>query len=108
MTGVQTCALPICQQLFERGVTWARMNGAENIFMHCLTENKVIQHIARKGGMTVVTYDMGEQEGTIKVNKNQIVAGFQDAIMENMALYDQTIRTQQWFFNKFMKRILGR
>ena len=96
------------QQLFDRGVTWARMNGAENIFMHCLTENKVIQHIARKGGMTVVTYDMGEQEGTIKVNKNQIVAGFQDAIMENMALYDQTIRTQQWFFNKFMKRILGR
>ena len=96
------------QQLFDRGVTWARMNGAENIFMHCLTENKVIQHIARKGGMTVVTYDMGEKEGTIKVNKNQIVAGFQDAIMENMALYDQTIRTQQWFFNKFMKRILGR
>ena len=93
----------IGQELFTRGITWARMLGAETIFMHCLSENKVIQHIAQKGGMTVVTIDPSEKESTIKVKKNPIVAGFEDVVMENMALYDMTIRTQKWFFERFLK-----
>ena len=97
------------QQLFDRGVTWARMMGAESIFMHCLTENHVIQQIARKAGMAVVTlYPSDESEASIKIDKSRFTAGFEDVVMENMALYDQAIRTQQWFFTKFMKRILGR
>ena len=93
----------IGQELFNRGVTWARMLGAETIFMHCLSENKVIQHIAKKGGMTVVTIDPSEKESTIKVKKNPIVAGFEDVVMESMAVYDMTIRTQKWFFERFLK-----
>ena len=97
------------QQLFDRGVTWARMMGAESIFMHCLTENHIMQQIARKSGMAVVTYyPSDESEASIKVDKNRIAAGFEDVVMENMALYDQAIRQQHWFFTKFMKRIMGR
>ena len=54
------------QELFQRGATWARMKGAENIFMQCLSENEVIQHIAKKNSMTVVTIGQGEKEATIK------------------------------------------
>jgi N-acetylglutamate synthase-like GNAT family acetyltransferase len=97
------------QQLFDRGVTWARMMGAESIFMHCLTENHIMQQIARKSGMTVVTfYSADESEASIKVDKSRFSAGFEDVVMENMALYDQAIRNQQWFFTKFLKRIMGR
>ena len=97
------------QQLFDRGVTWARMMGAESIFMHCLTENHAIQHIARKSGMTVVTlYPSDESQASIKIDKSRFAAGFEDVIMENMAVYDNVMRNQQWFFTKFMKRILGR
>jgi RimJ/RimL family protein N-acetyltransferase len=97
------------QQLFDRGVTWARMMGAESVFMHCLTENHVMQRIARNSGMTVVTlWPSDESEASIKIDKNRITAGFEDIVMENMALYDQSVRQQQWFFKKFMKRILGR
>jgi RimJ/RimL family protein N-acetyltransferase len=98
----------IGQELYFRGATWARMRGAETIFMHCLSENRAIQHIARKSGMTVVTYDMGEKEGNIKVSKNPSLARWEDTVWENMAVYDSVIRKQQWFFEKFMKRILGR
>ena len=56
------------QQLFDRGVTWARMMGAESIFMHCLTENHTIQHIARKAGMAVVTlFPSDESQASIKL-----------------------------------------
>ena len=98
----------IGQELFIRGITWARMKGAETIFMHCLSENMPVQHIARKGGMTVVTIDPSEKESFITVKKNQVVAGFEDVIFEQMAVYDMIVRNQKWFFEKFMKRILGR
>ena len=93
----------IGQELFTRGITWARMRGAETIFMHCLSENRAIQHIAKKGGMTVVTIDPSEKESTITVKKNPVVAGFEDTIFEQMAVYDMVVRNQNWFFTKFMK-----
>lgn len=95
----------IGQELFTRGVTWARMWGAETIFMHCLSENKVVQHIARKGGMTVVTIDPSEKESTIQIKKNPIIAGFEDTVMEHMAVYDAAVRNQRWFFTKFLKQL---
>jgi hypothetical protein len=71
--------------------------------MNCLSENKTIQHIAKKSGMTVVTHDYGEKEATIKINKNPNLAKWEDTVMENMAVYDSAVRKQKWFFNNFMK-----
>jgi RimJ/RimL family protein N-acetyltransferase len=93
----------IGQELFNRGITWARMNGAENVFMHCLSENKTIQHIAQKNGMTVVTIDPSEKESTIKVKQSRLEAGFKDYIMDQIAIYDSAVRKQVFFANKFMK-----
>ena len=93
----------IGQELYNRGVTWARMKGAETIFMHCLSENKTMQHIARKAGMTVITIDPTEKQSSIKVDKNQALAGFQDSVLEQMAVYDMLVRNQKWFFTCFMK-----
>ena len=93
----------IGQELYNRGVTWARMKGAETIFMHCLSENKTMQHIARKAGMTVITIDPTEKQSSIKVDKNPMMAGFQDSVLEQMAVYDMLIRNQKWFFTSFMK-----
>ena len=97
----------IGQELFNRGITWARMAGAENVFMHCLSENKVIQHIAQKGGMTVVTIDPSEKESTIQVKQNRLEAGFKDYIMDQIAVYDAAIRQQQFFAKKFMKGLVS-
>jgi N-acetylglutamate synthase-like GNAT family acetyltransferase len=96
----------IGQELFNRGITWARMAGAENVFMHCLSENKVIQHIAQKGGMTVVTIDPSEKESTIQVKQNRIEAGFKDYIMDQIAIYDAAIRQQTFFAKKFLKGLV--
>ena len=93
----------IGQELYNRGVTWARMKGAETIFMHCLSENKTMQHIARKAGMTVITIDPTEKQSSIKVDKNPMMAGFQDSVLEQMAVYDMLIRNQKLFFTSFMK-----
>jgi RimJ/RimL family protein N-acetyltransferase len=97
----------IGQELFNRGITWARMAGAENVFMHCLSENRAIQHIAQKGGMTVVTIDPTEKESTIQIKQNRFEAGFKDYIMDQIAIYDSAIRQQQFFAKKFMKGLVS-
>ena len=96
----------IGQELFNRGITWARMNGAENVFMHCLSENKTIQHIAQKNGMTVVTIDPSEKESTINIKQSRIEAGFKDYIMDQIAVYDSAVRKQYFFANKFIKNFV--
>jgi N-acetylglutamate synthase-like GNAT family acetyltransferase len=98
----------IGQELFNRGITWARMAGAENVFMHCLSENRTIQHIAKKGGMTVVTIDPSEKESTIQIKQNRYEAGFKDMVMDQIAVYDSAIRQQQFFTKKFMKGLMVR
>ena len=95
------------QELFNRGITWARMSGAENVFMHCLSENRTIQHIAQKGGMTVVTIDPTEKESTIQIKQNRFEAGFKDYIMDQIAIYDAAIGQQRFFAKKFMKGLIS-
>ena len=95
------------QELFNRGITWARMAGAEHVFMHCLSENKVIQHIAKKGGMTVVTLDPSEKESTIQVKQNRFEAGFKDYVMDTIAVYDMAIRQQYFFVKKYLKGLVN-
>lgn len=97
----------IGQELFNRGITWARMAGAENVFMHCLSENRTIQHIAQKGGMTVVTIDPTEKESTIQIKQNRYEAGFKDYVMDQIAIYDVAIRKQTFFAKKFMKGLVS-
>lgn len=81
----------IGQQLFDRGVTWARMRGADGIFMSCLGENKITQHIAKKNGMDVVNIE-GDREATLELNKSRMVAMMEDAMSDQMAMYEQASR----------------
>lgn len=92
------------QQLFDRGVTWARMRGANGIFMACLAENKITQHIAKKNGMDVVNAD-GDREATLELNKSRMTAMVEDLWSDQMSVYEQAARDNQrlwcaWFKNK--------
>ena len=86
------------QDLFLRGATWAMLKGRKIIYTQCLSENDVMQHIAKKNGMTIVTIDAGEKEATLKATKGVMESYFQDAIFDNIALVDATINTQHVMF----------
>jgi len=91
------------QELFNRGVLWARAVGAESIFMYCLSENKTMQHIAKKNNMTIVTLDPSEKEAVIKITKSHILAGMEDMALEQIAIFDSAIRGQRWAFWKIIE-----
>jgi GNAT superfamily N-acetyltransferase len=39
--------------LMERAVVWLRNRGTRSVYVHCLTENAAMMHIARKNGMRI-------------------------------------------------------
>ena len=95
----------IGQKLFERGTNWSRSKGAEAIFMQCLSENEVIQHIASKNGMKTVTLAPGEKEAVRELTKSELIASHQEVIHDTLAIYDAVIREHGWMMEKFFKMI---
>ena len=91
------------QDLFIRGSTWAMMKGATTIYTTCLSENKVMQHIAKKNGMTVVTLDATEKEATVKATKNTIKAFYDDQFFDSLALVDRAIANQFNLYKTLMR-----
>ncbi len=50
--------------LFRRAMTFLRNRGGDEIFVHCLTENGAMMHLARKNGMRIV-YSGGESDARL-------------------------------------------
>ena len=91
------------QDLFQRASTWAMMKGAKVLYTQCLSQNQVMQHIAKKNGMTVVTIGYGEKEATINATKGTIQSYFDDKVFDNLAFVDRAIEKQQNIYNTLMR-----
>lgn len=65
----------IGQELFNRGATWSRAMGADSLYMHCLSENKAVQHIAKKNNMTIVTLDPSEKKLQLELQRTKLWLG---------------------------------
>ena len=91
------------QDLFQRAAIWAMMKGAKTLYTQCLSENQVMQHIAKKNGMTVVTIGYGEKEATINATKGTIQSYFDDRFFDNLAFVDRAIEKQQGIYKTLMR-----
>ena len=47
----------IADQLMSHMITWGKTHGIHSVFMHCITQNTKIQHLARKHGLRIVERD---------------------------------------------------
>lgn len=94
------------QLMFDRAVTWLRAKGIDHVFMHCLTENAIMRHIARKNDMTVVS-GYGESDAEVKIDPPTPVTIMEDAYMDRIALYDMywknNIRVFDFYWNRATK-----
>ena len=52
--------------LLKRAVTWLRNRGLLAVYVHCLTENGAMMHLARKNGMRIV-YSGAESDGRLEL-----------------------------------------
>ena len=53
-------------RLMDEGLTWARNRGYDEVFLHCVANNKPIQFLCHKHGLEVTT-EYGESETKAKI-----------------------------------------
>jgi GNAT superfamily N-acetyltransferase len=79
--------------LLARAHTRARNWGVRTLFMHCLTENAVIMHLARKQGMDIVA-ESGEADARLWLPPADAGTHFGEVFDQRLALFDHAMKTQ--------------
>lgn len=92
----------LAQAMFDRAITYLRAHGITNVYMHCLTENEVMRHIARKNDMTIVSC-CGETDAKVEVDPPTPMTAYRDAYLDKIAIYDMLIRTQSELYGSWLE-----
>jgi GNAT superfamily N-acetyltransferase len=89
------------RRLFERAVMHARNEGVDMLFIHALSENRAMLHIARKAGAKVE--HMGsEADAYLKLPPATFDSRIAELVEEQMALTDYRLKQQAQRFRDFL------
>jgi GNAT superfamily N-acetyltransferase len=89
-------------RLFERAVVHARNEGVGIMFIHALTENTVMLHIARKAGATIER-DGSETEAYLKLPPADLDSRMSEIMQEQIAQTDYHLKSQAKQFWRFLQ-----
>ena len=77
--------------LFDRAAAHARNRSASKVFMHCLSENAAIMHIARKAGMTIVAA-AGDADAHLALSPASPASITGEILTDGLAFYDYSLK----------------
>ena len=79
--------------LLARSHTHARNWGIRTLFMHCLSENGAMMHLARKQGMRIVT-ERGESDAWLELPPADASSYVDQLLAERVGLFDFALKRQ--------------
>ena len=79
--------------LLARSHTHARNWGIRALFMHCLSENGAMMHLARKQGMLIVT-EKGESDARLELPPADASSYAHALLAERLGLFDFALKRQ--------------
>lgn len=92
------------QRLFERAVMHARNEGVDMLFVHALSENRAMLHIARKAGATVE--HMGsEAEAYLRLPPATFDSQVAELVEQQVAMTDYRLKQQAKRFWAFLEGV---
>jgi RimJ/RimL family protein N-acetyltransferase len=93
--------LGIGSKLFERAAIHCRNSDVDTLYMHCLSSNQTMMHIAKKAGMQIAR-EYGEADAHLRLLPPSPGTVLQEAIEEQVATIDYTLKANaraavKWF-----------
>jgi RimJ/RimL family protein N-acetyltransferase len=82
----------LAQAMFRRATLHARNRGVGELFMHCLSENAVMMHIARKAGMRIVI-DGADRDASLALPPATPLSVGKEFYEGQLVLLDWALRT---------------
>ena len=77
--------------LLARAHLRARNWGVRALFMHCLTENEAMMHLARKQAMEIMV-ESGEAEAWLRLSPADASSHFGEVFAQRVALFDYALK----------------
>ena len=93
-------------KLFELGAMRCRNADVDTLYMHCLSSNKVMMHIATKAGMEIHR-DYGEADAYLKLKPANSVTVLQEAVEEQAAMLDYIVKANVRAMLKWLTKVTG-
>jgi len=93
-------------KLFERAAIRCRNADVDTLYMHYLTSNKVMMHIARKAGMEIHR-EYGEADAYLRLPPANPASMLQEAVEEQVATIDYTLKANARAASKLLEQIPG-
>jgi len=85
----------IADALMVYMISWGKTHGIHSVFMHCITQNAKIQHLARKHGLRMVERDGSEVTSKVELPAATPMDYTADFLREQRELLDQMTELQQ-------------
>lgn len=79
--------------LLQRALLHAANIGCRVLFMHCLAENAIMLHLARKAGLLLVLQG-GEADGRLRLDRRRHGSALHEALADQFALVDNLLKQQ--------------
>ena len=98
--------LGVGTRLFMRASMHCRNADVDTLYMHCLSSNKVMMHIAKKAGMEIHR-DYGEADAYLKIKPANSATVFQEALEEQVAMLDYIVKANFKALLKWGARVTG-
>jgi ribosomal protein S18 acetylase RimI-like enzyme len=92
--------LGIGSKLFERAAIHCRNSDVDTLYMHCLSSNQTMMHIAKKAGMEIER-ERGEADAYLRLLPANPASMLQEAIEEQVATIDYNFKANKRFAQKF-------
>ena len=81
----------LAQTMFRRAALHARNRGIGELYMHCLSENAAMMHIARKSGMRIVL-DGSDRDAWLALPRATPITVGEEFRQRQLVLLDRTLR----------------
>jgi GNAT superfamily N-acetyltransferase len=88
-------------KLFERAAIHCRNADVDTLYMHCLSSNGTMMHIARKAGMEIER-SYGEADAYLKLAPASPATVLQEAVEEQVAMLDYTLKANTRAASKWL------
>jgi GNAT superfamily N-acetyltransferase len=91
-------------KLFERAAIHCRNADVDTLYMHCLSSNGTMMHIARKAGMEIER-SYGEADAYLKLAPASPATVLQEAVEEQVAMLDYTFKANARAASKWLANL---
>ena len=93
-------------KLFERGAIHCRNADVDTLYMHCLSSNQTMIHIAKKAGMEIHR-EYGEADAYLKLSPANPASVLREAVQEQVASIDYSIKANTRAAVKWIRHLPG-